>query len=311
MARDLIRKGIIVIKTVLMFFLSLTMTCYGATIQNNDVIVSIRPLHSLVSAVMEGVTTPTLLLKDQQSPHYINLKPSQIKSLHDAKIIFIIDPTFERFLVKPISQMPKTTRIISMANAPKILRLPYRASLTWGQEEHHHHIGFDGHIWLDPDNAIIMVTYIANTLGDYDPEHRALFQKNAQKFINKIHQLNAKITNQLGPVLNEPFLVFHDGYQYFEHHFKLNCQGSLVFEPNDPLNAKHLLNIQSDIKTKDIQCVFQETPENHRIKKLIRDTFKVRSTSLDPLGITQEIGPELYLNLMDTMSEKIYSCLSS
>jgi zinc transport system substrate-binding protein len=45
-----------------------------------NIVVSIKPIHSIVSNITQGITTPKLLIKDNQSPHNFHLKPSQMSN---------------------------------------------------------------------------------------------------------------------------------------------------------------------------------------------------------------------------------------
>ena len=49
-----------------------------------SIVVSIKPLHSLVSSVTRGVTDPVLLFEGFSSPHTAQLKPSMMRTLHSA-----------------------------------------------------------------------------------------------------------------------------------------------------------------------------------------------------------------------------------
>ncbi|MDG2348192.1 MAG: zinc ABC transporter substrate-binding protein [Gammaproteobacteria bacterium] len=295
---------------LMLFFLT---TGYSNEAPNHiSILTSIRPVHSLVNAVIGESSTPGLLLSAQQSPHHLTLKPSQIKQIQDADIIFMIDPSFETFMTKPLQSKNPKTKVIYLEEAPGISKLSYRQSQAWHSHEDHHHDGpVDGHIWLDPDNAKAMVQTIANILSNANPNKRHLYQQNAKNYIKKINDLNTEIQLQLFPVKHVPFLVFHDGYQYFEHSFGLNGQGSIVFEPNDSLKASRLQAIDRQIKTHQIHCVFQDTPGNPRIIQMIELNFKINTQVLDPLGINLSPGPNLYLNLLKNMSNDMLKCLST
>ena len=54
------------------------------------VVTSIKPIHSLVSYVMDGVGAPDLIVDGFNSPHNFQLKPSHAKMLENADIIFWI-----------------------------------------------------------------------------------------------------------------------------------------------------------------------------------------------------------------------------
>ena len=277
-----------------------------------NVLTTIRPVQSLVNAVMGKSEKPGLLLSGQESPHHFSLKPSQIKQIQNADIIFLIDPSFETFMAKALQSKKPKTKVIYLEQAPGILKLSYRKNKAWDSHEGHaHDSSMDGHIWLDPDNATAMVQTIANTLSNENPVNRDHYQKNAQNYIKKIHDLNRDIQSQLSPVKHVPFLVFHDGYQYFENHFKLNGKGSIVFEPNDSLKASRLQAVERQIKNYQIHCVFQDTPGNPRVINMIEMNFKINTQVLDPLGINLSPGPDLYLNLLKNMSNDILKCLST
>jgi zinc transport system substrate-binding protein len=55
---------------------------------DTKVIASIKPLHSLISYVMDGVGTPDLLVDGSSSPHTFQLKPSHATMLQEADIVF-------------------------------------------------------------------------------------------------------------------------------------------------------------------------------------------------------------------------------
>ena len=298
-----------------LLFFCITSPCATATQHKIHVVASIRPIHSLVSAVMGDVETPSVLLEKQQTPHHPTLKPSQIELLQQADIIFMIEPSFETFLEKPLKSLKPNTQVIFLENAPGIVKLPTRTDTNWNNEtthnHHHHEDVIDGHIWLSPVNGIAMTQYIADTLSDFDPDRSAIYQENASNYIKLIQQMDHIIAIKLKPVQNKPFLVFHDGYQYFEKHFNLNGQGAIVFEPDDPLKASRLQEIETDIQKQNIECIFQDTPGNPRIIKMIEQNFKINTAILDPLGSEFKLGPKLYLNLLQNMSIQFVKCLSN
>lgn len=69
------------------------------------VVTSIKPIHSLVSAIMQGVGEPELIVDGAASPHTYNLKPSNARALQDAKVIFWVGPGLEAFLEKPLQAL--------------------------------------------------------------------------------------------------------------------------------------------------------------------------------------------------------------
>lgn len=107
-----------------------------------NVVVSIKPVHSLVSGVMDGVGTPTLIVEGAGSPHTYALKPSKAKALADADIVFWMGPDLEAFLEKPIGTVASKAKSVSLMNAHDLKKLPFREG---GPFEAHGHDEHDDH----------------------------------------------------------------------------------------------------------------------------------------------------------------------
>lgn len=102
-----------------------------------NVVVSIKPLHSLTSGVMKGVGEPELLLDGATSPHDFNLKPSQAKSIQDADLIIWIGEGLEGFLIKSLENLEGKTETLEAMEVKGISLLDYREHDD--HEEHKDH----------------------------------------------------------------------------------------------------------------------------------------------------------------------------
>ena len=74
-----------------------------------NVIASIKPIHSLVASVMQGVGTPGLIVSGNNSPHTYSLKPTDAEALQQAQVIFWVGPELEAFLQKPLEALGQVT----------------------------------------------------------------------------------------------------------------------------------------------------------------------------------------------------------
>jgi len=166
---------------------------------NLNVVVSIKPFHSLVSGVMLGVAIPQLLLKDNFSPHTYSLKPSDAKKLQHADLIFWGGEALEGFLAKPISSLSKNAKVVSILGINGLKFRSLRAESHIGKSENVESYSYtlpknqstklksvvDPHIWLDPENAKIITQKTVHILSNYDPKNAQNFQKNGEKIIIK------------------------------------------------------------------------------------------------------------------------------
>ena len=106
------------------------------------VVATIKPVHSIVSAVMEGVGEPHLIMRGAASPHDFSLRPSDAGKLQDAHVVFLVDHALETSLAGPIATLADDARVVPLADAHGLVHRPLREG---GHFEVHDHADHDGH----------------------------------------------------------------------------------------------------------------------------------------------------------------------
>ena len=288
------------------------------------VVATIKPVHSLVAAVMEGVGTPNLLLDGAASPHSYSLKPSQAADLQEADLIFWIGPGLETFLEKPMTVIGANARVVELAKAEGVVRLKARSGGNFAgrphidgdsgghHEEHndeHDGLGLDSHIWLDPKNAASFVQAIGQELSDADPDNAALYSENVRHVTIGLDQLVADVETDLKPVAGRSFIAFHDAYQHFEMRFGVRAAGAIAINPEVRPGAIHIRQIRTKIEILDVNCIFSEPQFPSRMINVIVEGTGAKTAVLDPLGATLENGPNLYPEMIRTMARSMSECL--
>ncbi len=284
------------------------------------VVASIKPVHALVAGVMRGVGEPLLLIPGGASPHEYSLKPSDIRALGSAQVVFWIGSELESFLVKPLANA-KTTRSVALMDAPDLTILPLRAGGAWEAHEHdsNHHghhddhdsaTSRDAHVWLDPTNAIAMVRRMVAVLGEMDPAHQAEYARNGVALVERLERLDRQLASDLAPIREQPYLVFHDAYHYFERRYGLNAVGSVVLDPEQRPGAKRVAEIRARVRARKVRCVFSEPQFQPALVETIIAGGNVRRGVLDPLGADLPAGPEAYFQLLQGLSAALRGCLA-
>ncbi|MBI0002193.1 zinc ABC transporter substrate-binding protein [Bartonella sp. W8122] len=281
-----------------------------------QVVVSIKPLHSLVSAVMGKLGTPALIVKQAGSEHGYALKPSDAKILSKADIIFIANPDMELFLVKPIENLGVKDRMIALSSAPGVELLPIReGGLFEDHGDEHHHGGdtahaMDFHFWLDPENARKVVAYVADVLAKKDPDHAEIYHNNANAYDKVIVETEQNIKQSVAPVSDENFIVFHDAYQYFEHRFGLHAIGSVALDPERQPGAQRISAIKNTILQQKAVCVFAEPQYPNKLVDIVIESTPAKVGMLDPLGQSLPEGAGLYPELIANLADNLVNCLT-
>ena len=301
------------------FFASIT--CANADI---NVVTSIKPVHSLVSGVMEGVATPDLIIDTGGSPHTYSLKPSQARQLQNADVVFWISPKLEAFLEKPIESIATNALVLQLLETDGVIKVSFREGGAFDAHDHddedhdehdehdeHHEDETDPHLWLDPLNAAILVDHIADVLSDSDPDNKQTYEANADAMLTKLDQLVDDVTTELKPVQDRGYIVFHDAYQYFERRFNVSAIGSITVSPEVLPGADRIRELQEKVASLDASCVFSEPQFEPRLVSTITENTNTRTGVLDPLGSSIENGPDQYFQLIRDMSSSLKECLAS
>ncbi len=104
-----------------------------------NVVASIKPVHSLVAAVMEGVGEPGLIIDGAGSPHNYALKPSQARMLENANVVFWIGHEMEAFLEKPLETVGANAKSVELIDAHDLIKLSFREGGAFEKHDHDDH----------------------------------------------------------------------------------------------------------------------------------------------------------------------------
>lgn len=335
--------------TSALLFASTMLLAAPAIAAGPNVVVSIKPIHSLVASIMQGVGEPSLIVEGAASPHTYNMKPSNASALQAAKVVFWVGPGLEAFLDKPLDALSGSAKVVELSEAPGLEKLKFReggafeahdhgdeghgdeghkhaegetehddaaapeaaAGHDHGHDHEHGHGDTDMHMWLDPVNAKAMAAEIEKTLAEADPDNAGAYKANLEALNKRLDDLDAKLAETVAPVKDKPFVVFHDAYQYFEHRYKVRVAGSITVSPEVLPGAERLSQIHAKIKELGATCVFAEPQFEPKLINLVIEGTPAKSGTLDPEAGTLDAGPDLYFQLMENIGTSLKTCLAS
>lgn len=101
-----------------------------------EIVVSIKPVHSLVAGVTAGVTEPYLLIPGAASPHAYSMKPSDAQALENADVVFWIGEDMETFMLRPLDALADDATVVPLAEAPGVTLLEVRSGDDWEAHDH-------------------------------------------------------------------------------------------------------------------------------------------------------------------------------
>lgn len=284
------------------------------------VVTSIRPLGFIASAIADGVTPTEVLLPDGASPHDFALRPSDIQRLRSADLVLWVGPDMEAFLNKALVPI-SATRKLAVSELPAVKPLLMKGeedddhdhageAHNHADDDHgHHHGEYNMHVWLSPEIAKVTAIAIHDRLLELMPQNKDKLDANLRQFENLLTQTDKNVGNMLTPVQGKGYFVFHDAYGYFEKHYGLSPLGHFTVNPEIQPGAQRLHQIRTQLVEQKAVCVFAEPQFRPAVINAVAKGTKVRSGTLDPLGIGIALGKDSYGKFLTQLSSQYVSCL--
>ena len=172
--------------------------------------------------------------------------------------------------------------------------------------EGHAHGEYDPHIWLDPENAKVILNEMVEHLIENDAKNASAYKSNLNKALKDIDGLLKSVKSEL----NKDFksIVFHDAYQYFEERFNVTVLGTFTVNTDVMPGAEQLSEIREIIEHDKVSCIFSEPQFNPDIIEAVAKDMNIKTGILDPLGATLDPGKDLYFDLIKNMSKSFKGC---
>jgi len=275
-----------------------------------NVVVSIKPIHSIVSALMKGVSRPQLLLESSDSAHTFHLKPSQLNLLSNADLVITIGDGFETGLKKTLRNIKVGSHIIvSEIDGLHLFYFRNPDTNEMDKNEEHEHADNDLHLWLDIDNIKKTAQHINEQLKKIDPNNTDTYENNLVKIHSRLNKLKSELQQQIATFRSERFAIFSDTLQYSEKSFQF--QKPVIITPyhGARLSIHRTLEARKKMKDFKIKCLLYGPENTSKKVNVLSEGLSIKALRIDILGAKLNAGSDQYFNLMKGLSSQLVKCL--
>jgi len=239
--------------------------------------------------------------------------------------VFWVGPTMEQPLTKALATLAPQAQTLPLIESAGLVLINFD-KVTPAHEKHDHekhghekhdkhdeHAKHDDHlinphIWLDPQNAKIMLGVMAARLAKADPKNASAYAANADSMAARLATLETDITSQLASYSAAKFLVLHDAHVYFERRFGLRNYGAITTEPDVMPTASRVKALRDELREHRFDCIFTEPFLGQKAVALIAEGSKVSIGTLDPIASNLPAGAQLYPDLLMSYAKALQSC---
>lgn len=292
-----------------------TVTSSEAKLQ---IISTIKPIQSIVLAIAGDDAVSNQLIPDNASPHDYSFKPSDIRKVQSADVVFRIDEHMESQLNSLFKGLDKNITLVSLAESDgmKLLKAGESRHDDHNGGEHneydkygdHESINTDFHIWTSPSNAILIAAEIARHLSLLDEKNAKRYQQNLELFSQTLNDESIEVSKKLMTLKTKPYIVFHNSWQYFAEEFGLAKPAVVDLHEGVSSGAKTVNDIRLKINQENIRCVFYDSSVSEARLKLL--TKIENTTKIDVLAKELSLNQMTYITWLHQLSKQVESCLS-
>lgn len=132
---------------------------------------------------------------------------------------------------------------------------------------------FDPHAWLDVGNAIIYVRNMRNAFKEVYPQFAEVIERNYQRFIKDLEQLNTWIPQQFANLKDRTIITTHDAFWYYGKAYGVQFVSPQGISTEEEISAGKMAQIIRIIKRRNVKALFFENlSSSAAIKQLAEET---------------------------------------
>ena len=293
---------------IILTILTLAITACGGQsaspsgISDSVILTSTSFLADITRNIAGDRQTVATLLPLGADPHSYQPTPQDVTNITQSKVLIINGADYEHFL-EPILENAGGEREVVEASA----------GITPREDASGEH-GVDPHMWLDPNNVIVYVENIREALTHFDPEGAAVYQANADAYVEQLKGLDIWINEQVAQISPERKLLItnHEALGYFAARYGFTIAGTVIesFSTDASPSAQQMAALIDQIKASGAPAIFLDAADNTTFAQQIADETGVRVvTDLHLESLTDGAPAATYIDMMKNNVTQIVNAL--
>lgn len=240
------------------------------------------PIYIMALNITDGVDKVDLVNMTEQNTgclHDFQLRTEDMKNIERSDALIINGAGMESFMDKVLQETPNK-RIIDSSVGISTIEEDEHDHVHSEEDSHVHDELVNPHIWVSVSNYIEQVKNISNGIISLDPDNKAKYQSNTDKYIGELTRLKDKMHDDISNISKKDIITLHESFDYFADEFDLNIAAVINHEPNSEPSSKEI---------KDTIEIINEAGNN--IPLFVEPQYPSTSAEI----ISKETGAKVYL----------------
>ncbi len=235
-----------------------------AQMKKLKVITTLFPVYDMAKNIGADKAEVSLLLPPGVEAHSFEPIPSDIVKINEADIFVYTGKLMEPWAEDVIKgAMNKKLLVVDTSRDTKMVPAVFHdADEPAGS--------LDPHIWLDFDNAKIMVKNIVQAFQFKDSANKDFYEQKANAYSNRLTELDSSYKTSLATCKKREIIYGgHYAFGYMAKRYGLKYLAAQGFSPDAEPTANDLVKLVEQIKRDKIKYVFYEELTSPNIAKTI------------------------------------------
>ena len=297
-------------RNILWFMIGLFVLVLGACGQKTSqdskeskgmkIVTSFYPIYAMVKEI-SGDLNDVRMIQSSSGIHSFEPSANDIAAIYDADVFVYHSHTLESWAgsLDPSLQNSKV-KVIEASEGMTLERVPGLEDMQAGDGIDEKTL-YDPHTWLDPEKVAEEAQIIADKLSELDNANKDTYQKNAQSYSNKAHDLTNKYKPIFEKASQKTFVTQHTAFSYLAKRFGLNQLGIAGISPDQEPSPRQLTEIQDFVKTYKVKTIFTESNASSKVADTLVKSTGLSLKTLNPL----EADPQNDKSYLENLEENL------
>lgn len=295
-------------KKLLIFLICLTLLLPGCARQEQaQIAATTLPVWQFSTRLCQGtgLSVTRLVTESVSCLHDYSLTVGQMKAIEGAEVVILSGAGLEEFLEEALQG---AENVIDSSAGIRLLESEHHHSHDGEEEamapEEGHTHEQDPHIWLDPENAMVMARNICTGLSQRYPEHAEAFEDNLRSLLSELEALDAYAQAQLCGLSHTEIITFHDGFSYLAEAYGIEILEAIEEESGAEASAKELIHLIEEVRLHEVRAIFVEINGSGSAASIISAETGAALASLDMAMSGDDYFTSMYANI-DALREAL------
>lgn len=264
------------------------------------IVTSFYPIYAMVKEI-SGDLNDVRMIQSSSGIHSFEPSANDIAAIYDADVFVYHSHTLESWAgsLDPSLQNSKV-KVVEASDGMTLERVPGLEDMEAGKGVDEKTL-YDPHTWLDPEKVAEEAQIVADKLSELDSANKEIYQKNAQNFSAKAHDLTKKYQPIFEKANQKTFVTQHTAFSYLAKRFGLNQLGIAGISPDQEPSPRQLSEIQDFVKTYRVKTIFTESNLSSKVADTLVKSTGVSLKTLNPL----EADPQNEKSYLDNLEENL------